>query len=143
MNVESQFWSLVEAANGLEAEARRWHNDDDSEPVDENRKVEPVYLAICELVTNHSAERDVFVRCFTELVLWKRQSPWLLVPFCMRVLRLSEVQQALAQEMDATRDTARWASRMNYCSSVMHAYVDAVWEQGIAFDTFANERTGV
>ncbi|HUE74058.1 MAG TPA: hypothetical protein VMP01_24470, partial [Pirellulaceae bacterium] len=114
-------------------------NDDNEDPVDSNRMVEPTYLAICKLVADHPAERLVFVRCFEELVLWKSISPWMLVPFCMRVLRMPEIADTLGREMDETRGTARYASFMNYCSSVMHAYHDDVWENAMAFDYFAHE----
>lgn len=140
MDVESEFWSLVQTANELAAEASRILRDDDAEPVDSNRMVEPTYLAICKLVTDHPAERDMFVRCFAELILLKRESPWMLVPFCMRVLRMPEIKTTLHQEMDRRgAGTAAYARMMNYCSSVMHAYYDDVWEEAIAFDTFAHE----
>ncbi len=139
MDVATQFWTLVDAANELDAEAWRILNDDNEDPIDSNRTVEPTYLAICKLVEHHPAERHVFVRCFEELVLGKRKSPWMLVPFCMRVLRMPEIKDTLSREMDETQGTARYASLMNYCSSVMHAYHDEVWENAIAFDSFAHE----
>ncbi|NQU22882.1 MAG: hypothetical protein HQ567_16515 [Candidatus Nealsonbacteria bacterium] len=139
MDVETQFWSLVETANQLDEESWRILNDDDSEPVDSNRMVEPTYLAICKLVSDHPEMRDVFVRCFSDLVLLERKSPWMLVPFCMRVLKMPEIRDTLGREMDENRGTARYASLMNYCSSVMHAYLDEVWENAIAFDHFAHE----
>ena len=142
MDVESQFWNLVDTANKLDAEAWRSLSDDSEQPVDSNRMAEPTYLAICKLVTNHPAERDVFVRCFSELVLRIRKSPWMLVPFCMRVLRMPEIKDALHREMDRLGSgTPAYATMMNYCSSVMHAYHDGAWENAIAFDTFAHERS--
>ena len=143
MDIESQFWNLVDIANGFDADAWRILNDDTEEPVDSNRMVEPTYLAICKLVTDHPAERDAFVRCFSELVLQNRKSPWMLVPFCMRVLRMPEIKDALHREMDRRGSgTAAYATMMNYCSSVMHAYHDDVWEEAIGFDTFAHEPSG-
>lgn len=139
MDIATQFWTLVETAKELDSNAWRVNNGDCEDPVDSNRMVEPTYLAICKLVTDHPAERDVFVRCFEELVLWKRKSPWMLVPYCMRVLRMPEIKDTLSREMDKTRGTSMYASLMNYCSSVMHAYHDDVWENAIAFDTFAHE----
>lgn len=138
MDIESQFWTLVETANQLNAEASRINNDEE-EPIDSNRMVEPTYLAICKLVSDHPEMRKVFVRCFIDLVLLKRESPWMLVPFCMRALKMPEVKEAMSREMDRNFGTARYASLMNYCSSVMHAYNDAVWENAIAFDYFAHE----
>lgn len=138
MNIESQFWNLVETANLLDAEERRILNDDNAQPIDTNRMVEAIYLAICRLVTAHPAERGVFVGCFTELVLQNRKSPWMLVPFCMRVLRFLEIKEVLHREMDRRKyGTAAYATMMNYCSSVMHAYDDKVWENAIGFETFA------
>lgn len=139
MDVESQFWSLVDAANELDVYARRIERDTE-EPIDSHRMVEPTYLAICKLVTDHPAERDVFVRCFSELVTQNRKSPWMLVPFCMRVLRLHEIKDVLHCEMHRRKsDVVAYTTMMSYCSSVMHAYNDDVWENAIGFDTFAYE----
>ena len=137
MALETEFWALVDTASELDAEASRINDDDAAEPVDSNRHVESTYLAICDLVIRNPEFRDLFVRCFCELMLWQRQSPWMLVPFCMRVLRLPEVQSALAADMESNKGTAYYARRMNYCSSVMHAYRDDVWENACMFDTFS------
>lgn len=143
VDVETQFWQLFDAANELDGDAWRIFSDDTEEPVDFNRKVEPTYLAICRLVTEHPAERDVFVLCFSELVVQNRKSPWMLVPFCMRVLRMHEIKDLLHREMDRRGyGKVSYAKIMNYCSSVMHAYQDDVWENAIGFDTFAHERSG-
>ena len=139
MGIEADFWKLVDKANCIDEEASRILKDDTADPVDVNRMLEPTYLAICQLVTDHPGKRDVFVRCFSELVLYNRPSPWCLVPFCMRVLRLAEVKEVLSHDMDAHRGTAYYATRMNYCSAVMHAYLDDVWEMAIEFDYFSDE----
>lgn len=137
MALETEFWALVDTANERDAEASRINDDDSAEPVDSNRYVELDYLAICDLVTQNPDSRDLFVRCFCELMLWQRKSPWMLVPFCMRVLRLPEVRSALAHDMDSNKGTAYYARRMNYCSSIVHAYLDDVWEDAFMFDTFS------
>ena len=137
MALETEFWALVDTASELDAEASRINDDDAAEPVDSNRHVESTYLAICDLVIRNPEFRDLFVRCFCELMLWQRQSPWMLVPFCMRVLRLPEVRTALAADMDSHKGTAHYAGRMNYCSSIMHAYLDDEWQDASSFDTFS------
>lgn len=143
MDLESQFWDLVQNANELDAKAFRILNDVNAESIDSNRMVEPTYLAICKLVTDHPAKRDIFVRCFSDLVLLKRKSPMMLVPFCMRLLRLPEIKIALQEEMNRLGSgTAAYANMMNYCSTLMHAYHDDVWENAIAFDTFEHELPG-
>lgn len=143
MDLQSEFWKLVGEAKRRDAEASRILTGDDSDvTVDSNRMVEPVYAAIVRLVQGHPEAREEFVRCFSELVLWKREAPWMLVPFCMRALRFPEIQQLLHDDMDAHRGTAYYARRMNYCSSVMHAYNDNVWEDAIAFDYFSHELNG-
>ena len=139
MDVESQFWQLVDHAIDLDAEASVDVDGDVNAGFDSNRLLEPTFLSICQLVSGNPRDRSVFVCCFTELVLGKRQSPWMLVPFCMRALRMPEIEQALACEMDAIRGTARYASMMNYCSAVMHAFHDDVWEHAVAFEYFAHE----
>ncbi len=143
MDIESQFWNLVDTANELEADA--WHvlKDDSEELIDSNRMVEPTYLAICKLVMDHPVERDVFVRCFSELVLQNRKSPWTLIPFCIRVLRMPEIKEVLHREMDRLGPgTLAYAKMMNYCSCVMHSYSDDIWEYAFAFDTLAHELSG-
>lgn len=142
MDVESQFRKLVDDANELDGDAWRILTDDPEESVDSNRMIEPTYLAICKLVTEHPAERDVFVRCFSELVVQNRKSPWMLVPFCMRVLRMHEIKDVLHREMDRRGSgTLAYAATMNYCSSVMQAFHEDAWENAIGFDTFAHERS--
>ena len=142
MALETEFWALVDTANELDAEAARINDDDSAEPVDSNRYVESTYVAICDLVAQNPKSRELFVRCFCHLMLWQRKSPWMLVPFCMRVLRLHEVRTALTNDMDSHGGTPHYARRMNYCSSIMHAYLDGVWKDAIMFDTFAHESQG-
>ena len=142
MALETEFWKLVDTANELDAKAARINDDDSAEPVDSNRYVESTYVAICDLVARNPKSRELFVRCFCDLMLWQRKSPWMLVPFCMRVLRLPEVRTALASDMDSHRGTVHYARRMNYCSSIMRAYLDDVWQDAIMFDTFTHQSHG-
>ena len=138
MLIDTEFWALVDTANKLDAEAFRINESEVADFLDSNRYVEPIYLAICDLVNQHPASRELFVQFFCELMLWNRNSPWMLVPFCMRVPRLPEVRIALAEDMDAHRGSAYYARRMNYCSSIMHAYFDDVWKDAMLFDTFCD-----
>ena len=140
MNLETQFWNFVEQANRLEAEARRINNADDDTPVDENRMTEPAYAAIVELVQAHPESRDVFVRCFSDLILWKRNAPFMLVPFCMRALRMPEILEVIRRDQtEHPYGTPYYANRMNFWDSIGHAYTDQVWMHAIAFDYFEHE----
>ena len=140
VDISCQFWTLVDKANRLDGEAHRILSDDASEViVDSNRMVEPAYVEIVQLVKDHPERRSEFVGCFSELALWKRRCPWMLVPFCMRALRLPEIQELLQRDMEANQGTAYYARRMNYCSSVMRAYYADVWEDATSFDFFAHE----
>jgi hypothetical protein len=79
------------------------------------------------------------VRCFSELVLWKRPSPYLLVAFCMRRLRFPEIPELIHCDADSHKRTAYYADHMNYWSAINHAYLDEVWESALCFDFYRPE----
>ena len=141
MDIESQFWNLVEDANRLHAQAYRLLTDEESNvTVDSNRMVEPVYVAIVQLVKEHPESREIFVRCFSDLVLWKQKAPWMLLPFCMRVLRMPEILAVIRRDqLEHPYGTAHYAARMNFWDAIGHAYSDQVWMHAIAFDYFEYE----
>src|SRR5207237_435649 len=73
------------------------------------------------------------------LVLWRRHAPWPLAGFCMRRLRFPEIKELIHRDADEHKGTAYYADRMNYWSSVMHAYYDAVWEDARMWAYYAHE----
>ena len=82
MNVEAEFWRLCEEAHRFD-ESRRRKLQDDAYSADDvwadERAVERAMVAIIDLVEAHLEDRPTFVRCFADLVLWKRPAPYLLV----------------------------------------------------------------
>jgi hypothetical protein len=96
-------------------------------------------VEIMRLVERHPDDRALFVRCFSELVLWRRDGPWMLVPFCMRHLRFPEIPDLIARDADEHKGTAYYASHMNHWSAINHAYLDRVWECAFMYDFYAHE----
>ncbi len=127
MDVEGRFWELCDEASRLEK--ANW----DASRLDEMiaadwRSYERPMVAIIELVEQHPESRDLFVRCFSEIVLWQRHAPWPLAGFCMRHLQFPEITELIRRDADAHTGTAYYSRRMNYWSNIVHAYVDFVWE---------------
>jgi hypothetical protein len=127
MDLESQFWELCDEAGRLE----RAHGD--------NLSYERPMVEIIALVKRHPQHRDLFVRCFSRIVLWERPAPWSLAAFCMRRLRFPEIQDLVHRDAEEHLGTAYYAGHMNYWSCIMHAYNDAVWEEADMWSFYAHE----
>lgn len=100
------------------------------------RVVEPVYLEVLRLVLANPDSREFFVERFVAMATWTLASPGALVPFCMRELRFPEVLQAVRAHMDQLYAVQKHARYMNYCSDVVKAYSDFVWEDADMWDYF-------
>jgi hypothetical protein len=129
MDIESRFWELCDEARRLELE------DDNGDC----KSYERPMVEIIFLVERYPEHRDLFVRCFSQIVLWQRIAPWMLVPFCMRRLRFPEIQNLVRRDAKEHENTAYYASHMNYWSSIMHAYHDAIWEDAGMWEFYAHE----
>jgi len=127
MEVEARFWELCDEAARLE---------------DADGDYEWPMVEIIELVERHPEHRDLFVRCFSEIVLWRRESPWTLAGFCMRRLRFPEIKELIHQDADGHKGTAYYAGHMNYWSNIMHAYDDVVWQDADMWTNYALESAG-
>jgi hypothetical protein len=142
MDIEAQFWQLCDEANQHD-EARYRRLCDESGSADEvdleAQACERAMVAIIDLVEKYPEHRPLFVRCFSDLVLWKRDAPFLLVAFCMRRLRFPEIPDLIASDARGHEGTAYYASHMNFWSAVNHAYLDQVWESANCFDYYAHE----
>lgn len=142
MDIEAQFWKLCDEATRHD-DSRYRRLCDDSESPDavqlEARAYEQAMAGIIDLVEKHPEHRPTFVRCFSDLVLWKRQSPFLLVAFCMRRLRFPEILDLIARDARDHKGTACYASHMNFWSAINHAYLDEVWESAICFEFYAHK----
>jgi hypothetical protein len=144
-DVEARFWELVERAARHDEASRRLASSEGAsldEIEIEEKAAEAAMVEIVALVERDAEHRPVFVRCFEELTLWKRPSPFLLVAFCMRRLRLPEIPQLIGRDASAHSGTAYYAQRMNYWSAINHAYLDEVWECAACFDLHENELGG-
>lgn len=126
MDVEAEFWRLCDEATRL----------DDQEDA---RAAERAMVAMIRLVEEHPEHRATFVRCFSDLVLWKRRTPNLRVAFCMRRLRFPEIPELIHRDADSHKGTAYYAHHMNYWSEINHAYLDEIWECANLFDFYRNE----
>src|SRR5262249_23650412 len=100
---------------------------------------EKAMVEIINLVESHPEHRETFVRCFSDLAMWKRPAPYLLVAFCMRRLRFPEIPELIRRDAEAHKGTASYAGHMNYWSFINHAYLDKVWECAICFDFYRHE----
>lgn len=141
-DVEARFWELCDRAK-CHDDAHCWKLGDDSVSSDEAhaeaRACEQAMVEIIQLVESNPEGRETFVRCFSDLVLWKRSAPYLLVAFCMRQLRFPEIPQLIHRDAEAHKGTAYYANHMNYWSAINHAYLDNVWECAICFDFYRHE----
>jgi hypothetical protein len=142
MDIEAQFWALCDEANERDTAGYQKLCDDSGSPdavEAERRASEQAMVEIIDLVERHPEHRSTFARCFSDLALWKRQSPFLLVAFCMRRLRFPEIQDLISRDATEHKGTEYYASHMNFWSAIGHAYVDDVWESAICFQFYAHE----
>jgi hypothetical protein len=142
MDVEARFWELCDEATRLEKANWDASRLDDEVALD-CRSYERPMVEIIELVEQHAERRDLFVRCFSEIVLWRHHAPFELAGFCMRRLRFPEIKELIHRDADEHKGTAYYADRMNYWSSVMHAYYDAVWEDARMWVYYSHELESV
>src|SRR5687767_12589042 len=94
MDIEAWFWDLCDRATKHDEARSRKLCDDSVSPDEvelEARASEQAMVEIIDLVRKHPEHRPTFVRCFSDLVLWKRPAPFSLVAFCMRQLRFPEI----------------------------------------------------
>ena len=142
MNIEAQFWALCDEADQHDTAGFQKlcdHRESADSVEAEVRACEQAMVKIIDLVEKHPEHRSTFVRCFCDLVLWKRKSPFLLVPFCMRRLRFPEIQDLILRDAAEHKGTEYYASHMNLWSTINHAYSDEVWENATSFQYYANE----
>jgi hypothetical protein len=127
MDVESRFWELCEEAVRLEEAHGDCHC------------YECPMVEIINLVEEHPQHRAIFVRCFSQVVLWERPAPWSLPAFCMRRLRFPEIQELVHRDAQRHEGAAYYARHMNYWSDIMHAFDDVVWEDADMWPYYAHE----
>lgn len=142
MDIEARFWDLCDTATRHDESRYRKLCDDSVSPDEvalEARASEQAMVEIIDLVEKQPEHRPTFVRCFSDLVLWKRPAPFLLVPFCMRRLRFPEIPELLARDAKEHEGTAYYAAHQNYWSAINHAYLDEVWESALCFDFYRHE----
>jgi hypothetical protein len=138
LDVETRFWELCDLATRHdEAYFRKF--TDESVPAEEARASEQAMVEIIRLVEENPEHHPIFVRCFSELALWKRPAPYLLVAFCMRRLRFPEIPELLRRDREAHKGTASYADHVNYWSAIGHACRDKVWENAMCFDFYRHE----
>jgi hypothetical protein len=126
-DIEPRFWELCDRAMRHDDIHHRKLCDDSVSPEAahvEAQASEQAMVEIIKLVEAHPEHRQTFVRCFSDLVLWKRPAPFLLVAFCMRRLRFSEIPELIRRDAEAHKGTAYFADHMNYWSAINHAYLD-------------------
>jgi len=142
LEVETRFWKLCDRATWHDEEYKR-RSGDESVSTDEAhleaKATEQAMVEIIKLVEANPEHRSTFVRCFSDLVLWKRSTPYMLVAFCMRRLRFPEILDLIHRDAEAHKGTAYYADHMNYWSHIMHAYFDEVWESAVCFDFYRHE----
>ncbi len=142
MDLEANFWSLYEKASRFYESSHRKLADGNFNPAEEwedRREAERAMVEIIVLVEAHPEHRAIFVRCFSDIVLWKRPDPYMLVAFCMRKLRFPEIPELIHSDAEAHKGTAYYANHMNHWSDINHAYLDEVWESAICFEYYRNE----
>lgn len=142
MDIEARFWELCDRATRHDDAHYRKLVDNSVSPDEahaESQASERAMVEIIKLVEANPEHRATFVRCFSELLLWKRPAPYLLVAFCMRRLRFPEIPELIRRDAEAHKGTAYYADHMNYWSAINHAYLDEVWESAICFDFYRNE----
>lgn len=139
MDVEGRFWELCNEAVRLERANWEASRSDEAVALD-CRSYERPMVEIVELVERHPDQRAVFVRCFSEIVQWKREAPFELVGFCMRRLRFPEIPELIHREAAAHgRWSAYYTNHMNHWSSINHAYLDDVWEDAAMWAFYEHE----
>lgn len=142
-NVESSFWELCEwATRHDDAHFRKAHRENapDEEVLAEAEACERSMVAIIELVETHPEHRATFVRCFCDLVEWKRAAPFDLVAFSTRRLRFPEIPEFIARSAESHgRMSAYYIDHMAHWSSINHAYLDKVWESARRFKFYQHE----
>ena len=141
-DIEAQFWELCDRASQHEVAGSRKLNDDSVSPDEahvEAQASEQAMVEIIKLVEAHPEYRATFVRCFSDLVLWKRPAPYLLVAFCMRRLRFPEIPDLIRRDAETHTGTAYYADHMNYWSAINHAFLDKVWEDALCFGSYKHE----
>lgn len=135
-DIEAQFWQLCDRASRHEDAHYRKLGDDSVSPDEAHSEAqawEQAMVEIIGLVEANPEHRSTFVGCFSELVLWQRPGPYLLVAFCMRRLRFPEIPELIHRDAEAHKGTAYYADHMNYWSAINHAYLDKVWESAVCF----------
>ena len=83
-NAEARFWELCERATWHdEARFQKAHRENapDDEVIAEAKAFERSMVEIIKFVGANPEHRETFVRCFCDLVQWKRQVPFDLVAF--------------------------------------------------------------
>jgi hypothetical protein len=134
LDVEARFWELCDRATRHHEASGRKLAEDSVSPDEvhlEAQASEQAMVEIIRLVEANPEHRSTFVRCFSDLVLWKRPAPYLLVAFCMRRLRFPEIPELIHRDAEAHRGTAYYANHMNHWSTINHAYRDKVWEDAV------------
>jgi hypothetical protein len=141
-DIEAQFWELCDRATRHdEAHFRKSgdHSVSNDEVCAEYQAYERAMVEIVDLVEANPEHRETFVRCFCDLVLWKRSAPDLLVAFCMRRLRFPEIPELIHRDAEAHKGTAYYVNHMSHWSAINHAYLDKVWESALCFDFYRHE----
>jgi hypothetical protein len=144
-DIEARFWDLCDLATKHDDAHFRKLVDDSVSPDEahaEAHALEQAMVEIIRLVEASPEHRSTFVRCFSDLVLWKRRAPFLLVAFCMRQLRFPEIPHLIHRDAQAHKGTAYYADHMNFWSAINHAYLDEVWENALCFDFYRHEVSG-
>ncbi|HJZ89691.1 MAG TPA: hypothetical protein VKE40_02390 [Gemmataceae bacterium] len=145
-NAEARFWELCDRATWHdEARFRKAHreNASDDEVIVEAEAFERSMVEIIKFVEANPEHRETFVRCFCDLVQWKRLAPFDLVAFCMRRLRFPEIPELIRRDAESHgRMSAYYIDHMSHWSSINHAYLDEVWESAGRFDFYRHEVAG-
>jgi len=126
-DIEVQFWQLCDRATRHDEASSRIYRDDSVSPDEahlEAQASEQAMIEIIKFVEANPEHRETFVRCFSDLVLWKRPHRYDLVAFCMRRLRFPEIPELIHRDADAHKGTAYYAHRVNYWSTINHAYLE-------------------
>jgi hypothetical protein len=131
-DAEARFWELCDRATRHDdACFRKAHRENapDDEVIAEAEAFERSMVEIIEFVEANPERRETFVRCFCDLVQWKRSVPFDLVAFCMRRLRFPEIPELIRRDAESHgRRSAYYLDHMAHWSSINHAYQDFVWE---------------
>ena len=142
-SVEAQFWELCDRATRHD-DTHFWKAHRENAPDEgveaEAEALERSMVGIIELVEANLEHRDTFVRCFGDLVRWKRSAPFDLVSFCMRRLRFPEIPELIQLDAESHgRTSAYYIDHMAHWNSINHAYPDEVWERAGRFDFYRHE----